>query len=253
MIALRSLVFNVLFYSWTAVLMIAFLPSLILPPALPRKAARFWARSNLALLRLVCGLGHEVRGEEHLPAGPCIIACKHQSAWDTLVFTVLIEAPSYVFKSELMQIPLFGWYARAAGCIPIDRGGGAAALRRLIDDAKTVLAEGRKIVIFPEGTRVAPGKRKAHHPGTAALYARLGVPVVPAAVNSGLYWGRRTFLKKPGRIVLEYLPPIPPGMPRKDFAAELERRIDAVSTRLLGESPLAAGLDSGAGKSPERV
>jgi len=253
MIGLRSLVFNVLFYSWTAILMIAFLPSLVLPRVFPRKAARFWAWSNLALLRLVCGLSHEVRGEEHLLAEPCIIACKHQSAWDTLVFTILVEAPSYVFKRELMKIPLFGWYARAAGCIPIDRSGGAAALRRLIEDARAVLDEGRKIVIFPEGTRVAPGKREAHHPGTAALYAHLDVPVVPVAVNSGLFWGRRTFLKKPGRIVLEYLPPIPPGLPRKDFAVKLEERIHAASLRLLNESTLAAGLDSKAGNSPERV
>ena len=191
---------------------------------------------------------------EHLPAGPCIVASKHQSAWDTLVFSILVDGPGYVFKRELMKIPLFGWYARAAGCVPIDRAGGAAALRRLIEDARRVLAEGRKIVIFPEGTRVAPGKRHPHHPGTAALYARLGVPVVPVAVNSGLFWGRRTFLKAPGRIVLEFLPPIPPGMPRKVFAVELEERIHAASMRLLGEgTPAAAAPKSEARDSPERV
>lgn len=249
----RSLVFNALFYVWTALLMIVFLPALVLPRAVAVKAARFWAWSVLVMLRGVCGLSHEFRGLEHLPAGPCIVAAKHQSAWDTIVFTVLIDAPAYIFKKELLKIPLFGSYTVAAGCIPIDRGGGAGALRGLVADVRRALGEGRKVVIFPEGTRVAPGTHRPHHPGTAALYTQLGVPVVPAAVNSGLFWGRRTFLKKPGRIVLEFLPPIPPGMPRKAFAAELERRIEAASARLLdGASAAPDGEEAGSASTVDR-
>lgn len=236
---LRSLAFNVAFYVWTALIMILCLPLLLRPRLMVRKAARVWSWVSLKLLQGICGLSHEIRGLEHLPAGPCIIAAKHQSAWDTLIFSVVIDGPGYIFKRELLQIPLFGWYARAAGNIPIDRSGGAGALRHLIQEARRALNEGRKIVIFPEGTRVAPGVRRPHHPGTAALYTQLGVPVVPVAVNSGLYWGRRTFLKKPGRIVLEFLPPIPPGLARKAFAAELERRIETATSRLLGGAPPA--------------
>ena len=241
MTLLRSLAFNAAFFAWSALLVILALPLLLLPPNAARKAARFWAWANLHLLHGICGLSYEVRGLEHLPAGPYIIAAKHQSAWDTLIFWVLIDPPAYVFKRELLKIPLFGWYLQATGCIPIDRAGGAGALRRLIEDARRALDEGRKIVIFPEGTRVAPGAHRPHHPGTAALYTRLGVPVVPVAVTSGLYWGRRSFLKKPGRIVLELLPAIPPGLPRKTFAAELERRIEGATNRLLGTDPPAAG------------
>ena len=251
MTTLRSLLFNAIFFGWTTVVAILAVPLLLLPRAAVRKVGRFWAWANLRLLQVICGLGHEIRGWEHLPAGPCIIAAKHQSAWDTLIFNVLVEAPGYIFKKELLKIPLFGRYMLAAGCIPIDRGGGAGALRRLIGDARGALEEGRKIVIFPEGTRVAPGARRPHHPGTAALYTQLGVPVVPVVVNSGLYWGRRSFLKRPGRIVLEFLPPIPPGLPRKAFAAELERRIEEATSRLPGIGPAAAAEDKAG--APERA
>jgi 1-acyl-sn-glycerol-3-phosphate acyltransferase len=240
MIFVRSLIFNAVFYLWSGLLMVLFLPLLVLPHRAALLAARSWSASVLFLLRVICGLSHEVRGLEHLPEGPYIVASKHQSAWDTIVFALLIDGPVYVFKRELLHIPLFGWYVLAAGCIPIDRTGGAAALRRMIARARAALDNGRKIVIFPEGTRVALGAHVPHHPGTAALYAQLGVPVVPVAVNSGLYWGRRTFQKRPGRIVLEFLPPIPPGMPRKAFAAELESRIESASNRLLAEADPAS-------------
>ena len=250
MTALRSLVFNAVFFAWSAAIMILAVPLLLLPRAAVRRAARFWAGVNLRLLRGICGVSHEVRGLERLPAGPCIIAAKHQSAWDTLIFWVLMDTPAYIFKKELLKIPLFNRYILAAGCIPIDRSGGAAALRGLIGDARAVLEEGRKVVIFPEGTRVAPGAQQPHHPGTAALYSRLGVPVVPVAVNSGLYWGRRSFLKRPGRIVLEFLPPIPPGLARKAFAAELQRRMEDGTNRLPGIAPAAAGA-AGAPGAPD--
>ncbi|MFQ5775673.1 MAG: lysophospholipid acyltransferase family protein [Kiloniellaceae bacterium] len=242
MIGLRSLLFNVLFYAWSGLVQVACLPVLALPREGPIAAGRLWSRVTLAMLAGICGLRHEIRGLANLPEGPCIIASKHQSAWDTLIFHLLVPGPSFVFKRELMWVPLFGWYLMRAGCIPVDRAGGAKALRALVDRARRAVAHGQSIVIFPEGTRVAPGRRRPYHPGTAALYVQLGVPVVPVAVNSGLFWGRRSFRKEPGRITLEFLPPIPPGLPRRAFAAELERRIETASQRLLAASaPAAAG------------
>jgi len=239
MIAVRSFVFNTLFLIWTALVLIACLP--ILTSTAIVKAGQIWARVSLAMLRTICGLHHEIRGLENLPAGPCMIAATHQSAWDTLIFPLLVNGPGYIYKRELRRIPLFGWYLSRAGCIPIDRAGGPKALRRMIEHARRSLAQGRTIIIFPEGTRVPPGARRPYHPGVAALYGQLGVPVVPVAVNSGLYWGRRAFAKRPGRIVLEFLPPIAPGMDRRKFTAELQRRMEEASDALLAEARAACG------------
>lgn len=236
MIWLRSLLFNVLFFAWTTVMNVVCVPALALPQPVVLGAARLWIRGVLLLLAGICGLRHEVRGAENLPAGPCIVAAKHQSAWDTLIFILLLDKPSYVFKRELLWLPLFGWYVARSGCIPIDRAGGPVALRRMVRAARRAVDQGRTIVIFPEGTRVAPGARRPYHPGTAALYAQLGVPVVPVAVNSGLYWGRRSFLKRPGRIALEFLRPIAPGLTRAVFTRELEHRIETASECLAAEA-----------------
>ncbi len=233
MIGARSFLFNALFYFWTGLIVILCVPLLAGPRQALFTAGRIWARGNLFMLRHICRLSYTVRGLENLPDTPCLIASKHQSAWDTIIFSTFLNGPGFVLKRELLKIPVFGWYVVGAGCIPIDRAGGPSALRRMIDYAREVLARGQTIVIFPEGTRAAPGTHLPYHPGTAALYTRLGVPVVPVALNSGLYWGRRTFLKKPGHIVLEILPPIAPGMPRKAFALELEKRIESASARLL--------------------
>ena len=232
MVAIRSLLFNVLFYAWSALVHILCLPLLLLPYPILHAAGHLWAKGILALLAGICGLRHQVRGLDNLPAEACIIASKHQSAWDILVFPLVLGKPGYVLKRELLSIPLFGWYIGHLRNIPIDRKGGAQALRAMVQSARQVLAEGRYIVIFPEGTRVAPGKHRPYHPGVAALYSQLAVPVVPVAVNSGLYWGRRSFLKKPGRIVLEFLPPILPGLERSAFLGELEERIEQASARL---------------------
>ena len=240
MLALRSLLFNTAFFLWSTLVQVLFLPSLLFPVAVVAWVQRLWTGGALALLAGICGLRHEIRGLEHLPPGPCIIASKHQSTWDTLIFAVLFHAPGFVVKRELLWIPLFGWYIQRTGCIPIDRKGGASALKRMIAAARDTIGNGRHIIIFPEGTRVAPGERRPYHPGVGALYRQLGVPVVPVALNSGLFWGRRTFLKKPGRITLEFLEPIAPGLSRKDFTAELERRIETASARLLAAAHGAA-------------
>ena len=167
--------------------------------------------------------------------GPAILAAKHQSAWDTIVFYRVLDAdPVYVLKRELTWIPILGWYLRRVGMVAVDRKGGAAALRRMTATAHAALAEGRRIVIFPEGTRTAPGARRPYHPGVAALYAATDVPVVPVALDSGRYWPRRGFLKRPGTITLRILPPLPPGLARKAFVAELEHRIEEACAALAG-------------------
>jgi len=173
-----------------------------------------------------------VIGLENLPAGPVIIACKHQSTWETLAFTLLFANIAIVLKRELLFIPIVGWAMARAGNIAVARGDGASALRGLVKHAKAAIADGRSVVIFPEGTRVAPGDRRPYQVGTAALYRQLGVPVVPMALNSGLFWGRRQWVKRPGVITLEILPPIAPGLSREAFMDTLREQIEGATDRL---------------------
>jgi 1-acyl-sn-glycerol-3-phosphate acyltransferase len=230
----RALAFNLAFFASTAIL-----GTIGLPVLASRRAAmrfgRFWASSVLALLRVIVGLDHEIRGLDRIPRGGCIIAMKHQSAWDALILPVALGDFAPVVKRELLLLPFYGWYAARGGSIAIDRKAGADAVRRMIAAARQIAASGRPIVIFPEGTRVAPGERRLYQPGVAALYQALSLPIVPAAVNSGLYWGRRSFVKRPGRIVLEFLEPIPPGWPRRRLMTELERRIETATAALVCE------------------
>jgi len=233
---LRSLLFNLVFYAWTVFLGITALPMLLAPRAAVMRFGRWWSRTVLDLARGIAGIDYELRGEEHLPSEPAIIAMKHQSAWDTLAAPALFGDIAIVVKRELLWVPCYGWYARKAGMIPVDRGAGATALKSMVRRARKVVAERRPIVIFPEGTRTAVGTKRAYHPGVAALYTQLGLPVVPVAVNSGLFWPRRSFLKRPGRIVVEALAPVPPGLDRKAFLAELQSRIETATERLVAEA-----------------
>jgi 1-acyl-sn-glycerol-3-phosphate acyltransferase len=231
----RAFAFNFAVFAWTAILGTIGLPFLFTPRAVTMRFGRFWAVGVLVLLRLIVGLDHQIRGLDRVPRSGCIIAMKHQSAWDALVLPVVLGDPAVVVKRELLLLPFYGWYAARAGSIAIDRKAGAGALRRMLARARPVAAAGRPIVIFPEGTRVAPGERRAYQPGVAALYQALALPLVPAAVNSGLYWGRRSFVKRKGRIVLEFLEPIPPGRTRPRVMAELERRVESATAALLRE------------------
>lgn len=240
---LRSFLFNAGLWLWTAAMGIALVPCLLLPRRALIRGGRVWMRGVQALLRSIVGLDYEVRGREHLPREPAICAFKHQSAWETLVILLLFDDAAIALKRELTLIPVFGWYTRHAGMIRIDRAAGPRALRSLIEGARAALGRGSQVVIFPEGTRTAPGTTRPYHPGVAALYLRLGVPVVPVALNSGMFWGRRRFVKKPGRIVVEFLPPILPGLGGDAFMAELERRLEGATERLVRE---AAQADAGA-------
>ena len=242
---LRALVFNLALFAWTAVLCTLGLPLLLAPRTATIRLARFWVSKILAFLKTAVGIDYEIRGIERIPRDGCIIAMKHQSAWDTLIIPAVLDDPVFVLKRELMIVPFFGWYLARAGSIAIDRKGGAAALRRMLAEARPAAAAGRPIVIFPEGTRVAPGTRRPYQPGVAALYQALALPVVPAAVNSGLFWGRRSFVKHPGRIILEFLDPIPPGWPRPQLMAELEQRIETATGALVREALVSAATNRG--------
>lgn len=234
MIFIRSLLFNAAFYLWTSVMFLLSLPALLLPVGAVWGLGRVWVCGTVLLLRIFVGLTHEVRGLAHRLPGAALYAVKHQSAWDTLIFALLLDRPAIVLKQELLNLPLFGWYMRKCRMIPVDRKGRAAALRRMAADARDRASAGRPILIFPEGTRVAPGHRRPYQPGAAALYAALGLPVVPVALNSGLFWGRRSFHKLPGEIVVEFLPPIAPGLDRRIFMARLEDAIETAADRLAG-------------------
>ena len=227
-----SLLFNLAFYVWTATMLVICLPALALPRRTTFHCQRFWARGVLWLMRTTVGIDVEIRGQQNLPAGACIIAAKHQSAWDTLIWHLIVEDPAMIMKRELLAIPLYGWYSRKVGMIAVDRSGGAAALRRMLRQAKAAAAQQRPIVIFPEGTRTAPGETRPYQPGVVALYGHLDLPVVPVALNSGHFWPRRRFLRKPGTIQLEYLEAMPPGLERRPFVAALENRIEAACARL---------------------
>jgi 1-acyl-sn-glycerol-3-phosphate acyltransferase len=232
---LRSLLFNALFYTNLIVQMIAALPTLALPYPALRAFVRSYAQTSLWLLRVVCGTKVEWRGVEKIPKGACIVACKHQSAWETFALYDVLEDPTYILKRELMWIPLFGWHMRKAGLIPIDRSAGLAALARMTARARLALARGRQIVLFPEGTRRQPGAEPSYKPGIAYLYGKADVVCVPMALNSGLYWPRRSLLRYPGTIIVEVLDPIAPGLDRETFFTRLQNVIEEASARLVAE------------------
>jgi 1-acyl-sn-glycerol-3-phosphate acyltransferase len=233
---LRSLCFNVGWYVGSVVIAVAGAPVLLLPRRAVIAWARVWIAFVLWWLRVTCRLDHRLVGLENLPAGPAIIACKHQSSWETLSFTLLFDDIAIVLKRELLLIPIVGWAMARAGNIAVSRGEGASALRGVVQQAKAAAARGCSIVIFPEGTRVAPGDRKPYHIGVAALYRQLGLPVVPVALNSGVFWGRRKFVKRPGTITMEVLPSIPPGLGRDEFMETLRTRIETATDRLVDKA-----------------
>ncbi len=231
----RSLVFNALFYLNVLVQGVLALPTLLLPSRFTLAFIRSYALTSLWLLRVICGISVEWRGLEKIPRGACIIACKHQSAWETFSLYAAIRDPAYILKRELMWLPFLGWYAWKTGLIPIDRGAGMAALSRTTAAARRELKRGRQIVIFPEGTRRAPGAEPAYKPGATYLYSKAGVPCVPMALNSGLFWPRRSTRRIPGTIIVEALEPIPPGLDRPTFAARLQTVLEQATDRLVQE------------------
>ncbi|MCQ4162809.1 1-acyl-sn-glycerol-3-phosphate acyltransferase [Roseomonas sp. GC11] len=231
---LRSALFNALFFVLTALCCVLGMLLLPFPRRYVRRWVQGWARLILWLLRVLCGIGLRVTGREHLPPGPVVIAAKHQSAYDTVVWLALLPEPVYVLKKELTRIPAWGQLARHFGAIAVDRKGGATALKRMVREAAAALTAGDQVVIFPEGTRTLPGQRVAYQPGIVALAAASPAPVLPVATDSGLHWGRGAFAsKQPGDITVAILPPLPPGLPRAALLRHLEDGIEAETDRLV--------------------
>lgn len=223
MTVLRSALFNVFFFVSTFLLV---WPGALVGLIAPERVLGFasaWARLELAALRTICGIRFEVTGREHLPReGPALIAPRHQSAFDTLVWITLLPRCCYVLKRELLSIPLFGGMLRTSGMIAVDREAGGSAIRALVRGAERAIQTGRQIVIFPEGTRGDPGSPLPLQPGVAALASRTNLPVIPVATDSGLFWGRRAFRKRPGTIHIAVRAPIPPDTPRRELMQRLE-------------------------------
>ena len=246
MLFLRSLLFNAAFYVITAIMLVGTLPLFfVLPQGFGMGVVRTWAKTCVFLHGAIVGARLEVRGRENLPAGGFIVAAKHQSFFETFALIPLLKNPTIVMKQSIRWWPIFGQYTIKTGMIHVDREGKTAALRALSARAREEVDKGREIIIFPEGTRRAPGSQPDYQSGIALLYRTLSVPVVPVALNSGLYWPRRSFLRFPGTIVFEFLPPIPPGLDSRAFLERLKSSIESGSDRLVAE-----GLQQGGPHAP---
>ena len=236
MILLRSLLFNALFYLNTVLWLLIALPTFFLPYRATIAVAKTWGRSNLVLLRLVAGIGYEIRNRDKIPHGAVIVAAKHQSAWETFALLWLFDDPTFIIKRELQWIPIFGWLTIKGRMVPVDRSAGSKALSMMTERARIELAKGRQLVIFPEGTRRAPGAEPRYKYGVGQFYAAESVACVPIALNSGLFWPRRSILRYPGTVLVEVLDPIAPGLDKDEFVQRLQDVIEAATARLIAEA-----------------
>lgn len=233
---IRATLFNALFYLNVLVHIVIGLPLFFLPRRWLWTLVGSWTASSLWLLRVICGIRYEFIGLDRIPKGPLLVASKHQSVWETFVLPNLFSDPVFVLKRELLWLPFFGWFLQKAQMIPVDRGKGSAALKAMTGHAKEKIAEGRQIIIFPEGTRRAPGAEPNYKFGVAHLYRELGVPCLPVALNTGSFWPRRSWEFHPGTIRVEFLPAIAPGLPTDEFLEKLQSEIESASARLLARA-----------------
>lgn len=234
---IRSLAFNGAFYVWTFLCAVLFLPVLIFPRLFVLKVAKLWIYGVVWICEHILGLHIKIVGKERFLTLPVIFASKHQSAWETIIFHYFLTDPSIVLKRELMWIPFFGWYLKKLKMVPLSRSkkNGVHDLKNLLREADEAIAQGRPIVIFPEGTRSRPGQKPTYHSGVASLYLHLNIPVIPIAHNAGLFWPRRGFLKYPGCITLALLEPIQPGLSRQEFMRILEDKIEMKTNELMSQ------------------
>ena len=239
-IVVRSAIYNVLFYISIIGLMLLFLPVLLMPYRATLWLARLWGRVSLWLLANVCHTTVEFRGVENIPRKSALIASKHQSFLET--FSLLLHVPdfSYVLKRELLWIPLFGWLLRSAAQIGINRGRGRSAMAQILTQAENFFARGRSLILFPEGTRRPVDAPPAYKSGVSYIYEAGHAPCLPVALNTGLFWPRRSFLRLPGRCVIEFLPPIAPGLAREEFMTLLQTRIEERTDALVAEARAAS-------------
>lgn len=242
MALIRSVLFNTIFYISLITYMIVGLPFLLLPHRYLMMMVRVWSRFFVWLTAHLAGIKLEVRGREHLRSGPLLIAAKHQSLWETMALLQFFDDPCFILKRELTYLPLFGWYLSRTGQIPVDRRGGAKVRNELLKRTREAILSGagRQLIMFPEGTRRPVGAPPAYRSGIAHVYEALGVAVTPVAMNSGVFWPRRSLKLRPGTIVIEFLPDIPPGLPRDTFMHDLETAIETATNRLVAAAEKAA-------------
>jgi 1-acyl-sn-glycerol-3-phosphate acyltransferase len=233
---IRSVLFNLYWAGWTGLFVapLVVLACVGSPPAPIRAATRLWSRGILFGLRHLVGLTYVEEGREHVPSEPCLIVANHQSAWETLAFLVLIPDVAIVAKRELVAIPIVGWFLRRSPMIIIDRANGSQALRTMIDESRAAIAEGRSILMFPEGTRGEIDAPVQFKRGVELLYGKLGLPVLPVAVNSGLYWPHGGSHKRSGTVVVRYLEVLKPGLTGSAFMLGTQDAIDAELDRWRG-------------------
>jgi 1-acyl-sn-glycerol-3-phosphate acyltransferase len=232
---MRRALFTLAFFgNWIAFALLS-IPLLLAPRRWCMPVFRAWTKVSIWLLKAIVGVHADFRGLDNIPKGPVLVAAKHQSAFETFALASLFDDPSYVLKAELKRIPFFGLWVRKMEMTAIDRSKGVRALKELAEDARAAFDTGRQLIIFPEGTRVAPGDPPQYKPGAGMIYEAGGVPCLPVALNSGLVWPARQRPGKPGRIVVEILEPIPPGLPRKAFMAQLQDQIETATARLVEE------------------
>lgn len=236
MVGLRSVAFVVWMYGLMVVMAIACSPALLGPRAWARACFDVWFGLVLGGLRVLCGIGFEVRGREHIPDGGALVASKHQSMFETLAFWAVLKDPCIILKKSLAYLPFFGWYAMKLKNIAIDRAGAARTIKTMTALAAQRAEQGRQVLIFPEGTRAEPGAEPDYKPGVAMLYKQMGVACTPVALNSGVFWPGHGLKRFAGTIVVEFLPPIAPGLSRGAFQAELQNRIETASGALLAEA-----------------
>ncbi|MDQ0510578.1 lysophospholipid acyltransferase family protein [Ancylobacter amanitiformis] len=237
---LRSSLFLVLLVLWTALLALT-IPYYALrrEPRATRRFSRMWAGGVLALLRLV-GVACRTMGEGNRPAGAALYVANHQSTFETIAAATLVPDVAIVLKEELYRIPVFGWFLRHSPMIAIDRAGGGAAMKKMFREGRAAVAEGRSLLIFPEGTRQPVDQRAEFHRGVLLLYKALGVPVVPMVHNAGLFWLAKSFLIRPGTITVSFLRPIPPGLPDAEFMARIREAIYDERDRLVAKARRAS-------------
>lgn len=237
MLFIRSILFVFIFYISSILQAVLYTPFYFF---LPRRIAWFipklWGRITMFLLKIIVGINYRIEGLENIPKGACIVASKHQSTWETIMICIILKDPSLILKRELMWIPFFGWFMAKVGMIPIDRGSPIKAMKAVINGARKKARDNRQIVIFPEGTRQEPGAEPNYKPGIIPIYTELAMPVVPVALNAGLYWPRSTFILYPGTIILRFLPIIEHGLNKREFLKTLESVIEKSSNDLLIEA-----------------
>lgn len=232
-IFLRSLIYNIVFYLNLTFWVLLGIPTYVMPRWGIMNIAKYWARTSIWLMWIICNTKVEYRGRDKIPEGPLLVAAKHQSAWETFALLQFFDQPLYILKRELLWLPLFGWYLVKSDMIGVKRGAGGRSLLEMTRRARDEVARGRQLIIFPEGTRRAVGAPPAYKTGVSQVYVDCGATCIPVALNSGLFWPRRTFMRYPGTLVVEFLDPIPPGLSRREFTVRIRAAIEEATDRLV--------------------